>query len=150
MSKKSEQKQSKYQALRSLKDHLENLAIVNNYNKFLSITPSEKAEMYSKWDEYYALCRTTRAAQIATEMKVEIKKGNIARIHELKAENMVLIENNSYLPKPRIYDPYELTNNSTVRMYVNTINKLREMDGEGYVSSSKVNEFFAPKPYNDN
>ena len=149
MSRKSEVRQSKYQTLRTLKDYLESLPVVQNYSRFLLTTSSEKAEMYKKWDEYYELCRNTRASKLVFEIKESIEKHNQTKTQTLLAENMSLIEDSNFLPRPRLYDPYELTNNPNVRKYLNAVNRLREMDGEGYVPGNNLEEIFVGRPYKD-
>ncbi len=145
---KKEYKQNQLQSFKKAREWMESNPVVIAYNDWLNYSPADKADLYSRWNKYYEICGQSRASQIFHEMREAIVKHDGDKMRQLRAENDEIISNNNFLRSPTEFSPYEFTNGGVIRAYLNILDKLKQFDGEGYVSQSK--EYFTPNmPYKD-
>lgn len=80
---------------------------IKEYLIWTKLTFADKDKIKMMWDNYFEKVKSTRAHAILQEMRVAVRKEDMNKIKQLRAECKRLLESPSELPKPPGRDPEE-------------------------------------------
>ncbi len=137
--KKEPTKKERYAKLKSIKDNLENGYRDNNgilispdkdvqlYLKWKQLTPIDRAQAYSEWDQHYKDSRKTKEHLLFQEMREALRMNNTAKVRELASKS---VANLSESEKPKSISPYAISNSSKVLKYKQIVQELFRLERE--------------------
>ena len=114
--------------LRRNKDFLEKTPMVIAYHAWQTKPYAERVVVNAEWDRYYNLVRQSKTYARFFEQKEAMHNGNMALVREIAEESKDHVFRSNYIPKPKSIDPFEYSNNSYIRSYKETCQRLKELE----------------------